>query len=146
MAIFTPDGTLALDIGGVASAGAGLPNAWWITWLLVNRGPDPLELLEAWLPHDQFCAGRSAFDPPTLLPPGEGAVFDDEVYCPGAPGETVENAFLILRTRSSGQDRRVFARLRIEHTADGRIRPVLESLTTTPVGFVPGRAAPAAGP
>jgi hypothetical protein len=133
-----PDGTLALTIDDVAPAGAGFPDGWRISWSLTNLGAEPLEVLESWLPHDQFRASRGSFEPPLVLPSGGSSVILSTVQSPRT-SETIENAFLILRTRSNGQDRRLFARLRIEHEGNGRIRPVLESLTTTPVGFVPGR-------
>ena len=126
----------SLTITDVASAGSGLPDLWRITWFIENLAPEPIELLEAWLPHDQFRAARESLDPPRLLPPGGSAVLQSNVESPHTPG-TIENAFLILRARSTDQGRRVFARLRVEHDGAGRIRPVLESLTTTPVGFVP---------
>ena len=139
VSITTADGTLSLAISDVAPAGAGLADSLRITWLLANLGPEPLEVLETWLPHDQFRAGREPFDPPLWLQAGRSIVLLSTVHSPRGVSETVENAFLILRTRSNGQNRRVFARLRIENEKNGGIRPILESLTTTPEGFVAGQ-------
>jgi len=146
VSVTSADGTLSLAITGVASADAGLPDLWRITWSLTNLGADRLEILETWLPHDQFRAGRESFEPPLALAPRASTVLVSTVESPLGLSETIENAFLILRTRSSGRNRRVFARLRVEHEGDGRIRPVIESLTTTKAGVVPGRADLTSGP
>lgn len=79
--------------------------AWHATWRL--RSDAPLEIMEAWLPHDHFHSPRRRFEPALGI---RDTVLEADVQCEDPPGSVIENAFLILRTRAQ----RVFARLTIE--------------------------------
>jgi hypothetical protein len=110
------------------------PAVWRAGWSLVNQTGAPVELLESWLPHDQFHRKREAFEPVLVVAPGGRVVLTAEVNCLAAPGEIVENAFLILRARWTGRVWRIFVRLRVECNEDGQPTPYIEALTAQHVG------------
>src|SRR4051794_12273274 len=73
------------------------PELWQAGWRLTNRGSEPLELQEAWVPHGRFRAEAETLSPPLLLAPGESRSYSRLVRCDELPGTEVENAFLIVR-------------------------------------------------
>ena len=105
-----------------------------VTWQVTNDGRGEVEILESWLPHGQFHAGREACVPASRLSPGAGVRISRRVRC-GGEGDEVANAFLILQLRFGGRDWRLFTRLRVMKEADGAVRPIVEVVTVQSVGF-----------
>ena len=104
-----------------------------VGWLLQNRGSEPLELEESWLPHGQFRGERQAFEPPISLGPQGTLMHTRKVDVGAATGSVVENAFLILRVRWRGKPWRIFVRIRAGVTQNRSIEPIVELVTVSPV-------------
>lgn len=98
---------------------------WRAAWQLRASG-EPVQVIEAWLPHDHFYSPRRRFEPPLTV---DDTVLEAEVSCEDPPGSVIENAFLILRT----PDRRVFARLTILVDGEGVPRQQCEAVTVQEV-------------
>jgi hypothetical protein len=126
---------LRLSLEEIGAVPAGPAGHWRTTWRLQNPMSVPVEVLEAWLPHDQFHAERQRFRPALALPAGGEILFSVEVSFASRDGEAVENAFLILRARYDRDLWRVFARLRIENDKTGSPVPIIEALTTDRAGL-----------
>ena len=118
-----------------AGRASGEAGAWRVAFEVRNAGDEPIELLEAWLPHGRF---RAEVVPLTAqLPLASGAsvrlaftvVFDEP------PGELVENAFVILQVRRRNEVWRVLTRLAVTADADGSPLAATELTTAHPVGF-----------
>ena len=101
------------------------PGRWQASWRL-RAVDDPVQVLEAWLPHDHFHRPRWRFNPPLIV---DDVLLEAEVACQDLPGSVIENAFLILRT----PDRRVFARLTIVVDGAGVPRQQCEAVTVQEV-------------
>lgn len=117
---------------GPASGG---PGAWDVAFAVRNEDEEPIELLEAWLPHGRF---RAEAVPLTAQPPlasGASARLGFTVGFDEPPGELVENAFVILRVRWQGREWRVLTRLAVTADADGSPVASTELITFHPVGF-----------
>lgn len=106
-----------------------------MVWLLENRGADPLMVESVRLPHGQFKADEQRFQPPLHLPPRAHVEFSASVRCHAPPGLVTENAFLIVHMIWLGESWRIFARMRVVMTEDGRPETATESVTTQKVGF-----------
>jgi hypothetical protein len=106
-----------------------------IHWQVSNLSGKPVELLETSLPHGRCFGERLPVEPPIVLAPLATAALQRTVRLSAGPGETVENAFLILRVRTAGQEWRVLARMRMTRATDGRADVQVESVTAQPVGF-----------
>ena len=114
---------------------SGEPGAWRVAFEVRNAGGEPVELLEAWLPHGRF---RAEAVPLTAHPPlasGASARLEFTVGFDEPPGELVENAFVILRMRWENEEWRVLTRLAVTADADGSPLASTELITTQPVGF-----------
>ncbi len=108
---------------------------WKITWDVKNIGSRPLQILSARLPHGQFRAGETRFNPPSELRPWEKTQFQSSVRCDASPGLVTENAFIIFQVLWLGDRWRIFVRLRVTGTQDGRPETMTESVTMQRVGF-----------
>ena len=102
---------------------------WRIEWRIANRGREAIDIESAWLPHSRFRSEEQRLlPPPTVAPNGEATISTD-VASAGASGETIRNAFLILRLREAGHLRRLFVRLRVSFDAYGRPEVQPEAVT-----------------
>ena len=117
------------------SRAEGAPGAWRVAFEVGNAGEEPVELLEAWLPHGRFRAEAVPLTTEPLLGSGESTQLAFTVGFDEPPGELVENAFVILRVRWQGQEWRVLSRLAVTADADGRPLAATELTTAHPVGF-----------
>jgi hypothetical protein len=88
-----------------------------------------------WLPHGLFRGAKEVLRPALVLASGESGTITSLVSCSPRPGESIENAFLILRVDCGGE-RRVFVQVRVECESQDSIRPVVEKVTAYPVGFI----------
>ena len=107
--------------------------AWLTSWRARNIGPLAVRVIAAIAPHSKYRSDEKelALD----LAPGTAAAFTLLVRVEGAPGEEIENAFVIVQF-AQGDDRfRALARLRVRLDSAARPHPVLESHSTQRVGF-----------
>ena len=102
-------------------------------WRVVNTGERPVQLLAAVLPHAGFRAEERALD--VGLGPGGASDLSLAVSFRAAPGDVVENPFVILSVETDGERWRVLARLRIVAGPNGEPRPETRLITTQRVGF-----------
>ena len=111
------------------------PNRWIVTWNVRNLDQEPLEIVAGRLPHSQFRAEEKQLSPNRYLLTGESTHLEFEVSCNGLPGAVVENAFLILSVRWSGEPWRVLARMRVVMDEESRPQTITELVTTQRIGF-----------
>lgn len=114
---------------------------WRVTWEVHNDGPEAISLQDAWIPHGRF-RGPGHLALSVAVPPGEPVRLEFSVATAGAPGEVVENAFLILQVSSPRAAWRVFARMRVEFDAGAQPRPIVEIVTSQSGALPPRRARP----
>jgi hypothetical protein len=108
---------------------------WSIDWLVENKSANILHILAVRLPHGQFKSDERRFDPALDLSAGERKQFQTFVHCDEPAGLLTENAFVIFSVNWLGKPWRVFVRLRVTVTADGRPQTATELITTQRVGF-----------
>jgi hypothetical protein len=108
---------------------------WSIDWLVENKSANILHILAVRLPHGQFKSDERRFDPALDLSAGERRQFQTFVHCDEPAGLVTENAFVIFSVNWLGEPCRVFVRLRVTVTADGRPQTATELITTQRVGF-----------
>lgn len=105
--------------------------SWRVRWRVTNVGGEHVRLLAVRAPHSRF---RS--DPVDLnAVVADNATFDHTVRVEGAPGEEIENAFVIFVVAKEKETWRVLFRLRVRVGADGIPAPVVEAMSTHRVGF-----------
>jgi hypothetical protein len=119
----------------VSAKRKGVKECWSIDWLVENQGTDPLKILAARLPHGQFKSEEYGFEPALDLAPGESNQFKVSVGCNEPAGLVTENAFVIFKAIWLSEPWRIFVRLRVMVTADGRPETATELITTQRVGF-----------
>ena len=110
-------------------------DTWNIAWSVKNTGPHPLRILALRLPHGQFKSEENRFDPGIDLKPGQATRFETLVRCDEPPGDVTENAFVIFQVIRRGEARRIFTRIRVVVSPDGRPLTSTELITTQKVGF-----------
>ena len=108
---------------------------WSIRWRIENLDAEALVLESAWLPHGRFRCPRQGLVPPLRLLSGASAEIELRVAAIGAPGEVVENAFLVLDVLRRGDAWQLFGRIRVVFGAPGAPAPVIEVITAQRVGF-----------
>lgn len=108
-----------------------LAGGWRVHWRVANEGREPVRLVAVRAPHSRF---RS--EPMDLsLVVADSAAVDQTVSVAAAPGEQVENAFVIFVAIVDRQTWRVMFRVRVPIGSDGTPSPIVESMTSHPVGF-----------
>lgn len=125
----------AIGLQQIAAEQPGATACWSIIWRLTNKGDGLLKVLAVRIPHGQFKGEELRFEPPIELLPGKSDQFHVAVRCDEPTGLVTENAFIIFSVIWSGDPWRVFVRLRVTVTADGRPETATESITTQRVGF-----------
>ena len=118
-----------------AGRASGEPGAWRVAFEVRNAGDEPVELLEAWLPHGRFQADTVPLGAQPPLASGTSVLLEFTVGFDEAPGELVENAFVILRLQWGNEVWRVLTRLAVTANADGSPAAATELITFHPVGF-----------
>ena len=108
---------------------------WSIGWEIENQGADSLSILSARLPHGQFKSDELLFEPALALASGKKTKFTVPVRCNQPPGLVTENAFVIFQMNWRGEPSRIFVRIRVVVTDDGRPQAETESISTQKVGF-----------
>jgi hypothetical protein len=108
---------------------------WDIGWRIENVGKHPIQVSAIRLPHGQFKSVEQRFEPPIELAPGNKTEIVIRVKCDEPAGLATENAFVILSVDWLGEQWRIFVRLRVIVTVDGRPETATELITTQRVGF-----------
>ena len=121
------DPMIAIAMQDVARAGT----EWRLRWQVTNTSSDPVRLVNVHAPHGKFRAEPMELNK-TLV---ETALVEQMVRLDAAPGEDIENAFVIFLVGSGDQTWRVLFRLRVHVSDDGAPAPVIEAITSHPVGF-----------
>jgi hypothetical protein len=118
---------LRLESRGVARVNG----TWRVHWRLTNEGSEPVRLVAVRAPHSRF---RS--DPEDLsVVVAETAAVDQTLRVEAAPGEEIENAFVIFIAVIDRETWRVLFRVRVRMSPDGTPAPTVEAMTTHRVGF-----------
>ena len=113
----------------------GVLECWSIGWEIENQGAYSLKILATRLPHGQFKSEEYRFESPLELAPGKKTEFTVSVRCNEPVGLVTENAFVIFHAIWLGEPWRIFVRIRVVVTDDGRPQTETESITTQKVGF-----------
>ena len=121
------DPMIALEMLDATRAGT----EWRVRWNVTNTTGDPVRLVSVQAPHGKFRA--DAMDLNKMLI--ESAVVEQVVRVDAASGKDIENAFVIFLIGSGDQTWRVLFRLRVHIGDDGAPAPVIEAITSHPVGF-----------
>jgi hypothetical protein len=121
------DPLIAIQMEAIARAGTD----WRLRWKVTNTSSDPVRLVSVQAPHGKFRA--EAIDLNKVLV--DSAVVEQTVRVDALPGEDIENAFVIFVVAAGDQTWRVLFRLRVHINEDGSPVPVIEAVTSHPVGF-----------
>ncbi len=105
--------------------------AWRIRWRVTNPGGEHVRLVAMRAPHSRFRS--DAVDLNTVV--AESATVEHTVRIEAAPGEDVENAFMIFVVVRGRDTWRVLFRVRVHMEADGTPAPVVEATSAHRVGF-----------
>jgi hypothetical protein len=119
----------------VSAERRGVIERWSIDWLVENESANALHILAVRLPHGQFKSDERRFEPAIELSAGERRQFQTFVRCDAPAGLVTENAFVIFSINWLGEPWRVFVRLRVVMTSDGRPETATELITAQKVGF-----------
>ena len=119
----------------VAAKPTGLAENWSVDWQVENQGNQALKIVTVLLPHGQFKSKEIRFAPPIELEAGARDNFQVPVRCQAPSGLVTENAFVLFQVIWSAEPWRIFARIRVTVTGDGRPETATESITTQRVGF-----------
>ena len=105
--------------------------SWRVRWRITNVGSEHVRLVAVRAPHSRF---RS--DPMDLnVVVADSATIDQTLRIEAAPGEEVENAFVIFVAVKEKETWRVLFRVRIHMGDDGTPEPLVEAMSTHRVGF-----------
>lgn len=105
--------------------------SWRVHWRVTNEGGEPARLVAVRAPH-----GRFRSDPVDLnLVVADSVIVDQTLRVEAAPGEEVENAFVIFVAVVERQTWRVLFRVRVRVRSDGTPVPIVESVSAHRVGF-----------
>ena len=105
--------------------------SWRVRWRVTNIGVEHVRLVAVRAPHSRF---RS--DPADLnVVVADSATVDQTLRVEAAPGEEVENAFVIFVAVKEKETWRVLFRVRVHVSEDGTPQPSVEAMSTHRVGF-----------
>lgn len=105
--------------------------SWRIQWRITNESTEPVRLLAVRAPH-----GRFRSDPVDLnVVVAQAAAVDQTLRVEAAPGEEIENAFVIFIAVVDRQTWRVLFRVRVRMATDGTPAPIVVAATTERIGF-----------
>jgi hypothetical protein len=121
------DPMIAIELLDVTRAGT----EWRLRWQVTNAAGDQIRLVSMQAPHGKFRAEPMDLNKVLV----ESAVVEQVVRVDAAAGDDIENAFVIFLVGSGDQTWRVLFRLRVHVGDDGTPAPVIEAITSHPVGF-----------
>ena len=114
---------------------AGGQGPWDVTFRVENRGAQPVELVQAWVPHPRFRAELLELIGTEALAAGASTRLDFSVAFDEPPGTDVENTFVILQARWRGETWRVLTRMTATAGPAGVPTTRVETVTSHRVGF-----------
>ncbi len=103
---------------------------WLVTWRIANRGATAITVVEAWHPHGRFRSSRLRRS--LRVPPRGSASLELPARIDVAPGEVVENSFVILRVTRGRERWRVLARFGLSADDTGTPRAEVEQVDVHP--------------
>ncbi len=105
--------------------------SWRVRWRVTNAENEHVRLVAVRAPHSRFRA-----DPEDLnVVVTDNATVDETLRVEAAPGEEIENAFVIFVVVKGKETWRVLFRIRVRMDAEGIPSPVVEAMSTHRVGF-----------
>lgn len=105
-------------------------SGWVVAWRIRNGGVKPFTVVEGWHPHGRFRSSRVRRS--LRVGPRASASLELPARVDAAPGETVENCFLILRIARGRERWRVLARSTVRVDAAGTPLPTVEAVDAHP--------------
>ena len=105
--------------------------SWRVRWRVSNATTDHVRLVAIRAPHSRFRAEPSDLNVVVV----ESVVVEQTLRVEAAPGEEVENAFVIFVAVKDHETWRVLFRVRVRMAADGTPEPLVEAMTTHRVGL-----------
>ena len=105
--------------------------SWRVRWRVTNVGSEHVRLVAVRAPHSRFRA-----DPVDLnVVVVDNAGVEQTLRVEAAPGEEIENAFVIFVAVKDHETWRVLFRVRVRMGDDGTPAPEVEAMSTHRVGF-----------
>jgi hypothetical protein len=105
--------------------------AWRVRWRVTNVGGDHVRLVAVRAPHSRFRADSVDLNVIVV----EAAGLEQTLRVEAAPGEDIENAFVIFVVVKEPETWRVLFRVRVHVGADGTPSPAVEAMSSHRVGF-----------
>jgi hypothetical protein len=107
---------------------------WQVSWTIGNRSDFALSIAEVRIPHDQFRAVDTVFNPPVQVAPQGSETITTIVHYSEPPGSALTYPFLIARAIWNSLPCRLFGRLRVEADEQGAPHPICEEVTIRQIG------------
>ena len=105
--------------------------SWRVRWRVTNVGTDHVRLVAVRAPHSRFRSDSIDLNVVVI----ESAGIDQTLRVEAAPGEEIENAFVIFVVVKDKETWRVLFRIRVRVNAEGIPAPIVEAMSTHRVGF-----------
>ena len=105
--------------------------SWRVRWRVTNAEADHVRLVAVRAPHSRF---RSDSEDLNLVV-SDSATVDQTLRIEAAPGEEIENAFVIFVVVKGKETWRVLFRIRVHMDQEGVPSPAVEAMSTHRVGF-----------
>ena len=105
--------------------------AWRIRWRVTNVGTEHVRLVAVRAPHSRFRSDPVDLNALVV----EQTTIEQTLRVEAAPGEEIENAFVIFVAVKEHETWRVLFRVRVRMSADGTPTPAVEAMSTHRVGF-----------
>ena len=105
--------------------------SWRIRWRVTNIGSEHVRLVAVRAPHSRFRADSIDLNVVVV----ESVGIEQTLRIEAAPGEEIENAFVIFVVVKEHETWRVLFRVRVHVGADGTPAPLVEAMSTHRVGF-----------
>ena len=106
-------------------------SSWRVRWRVTNVGAEHVRLVAVRAPHSRFRSDPSDLN--TLV--AESAMVEHVLRVEAAPGEEIENAFVIFIVVKEQETWRVLFRVRVKMSDDGMPAPMVEAMSAHRVGF-----------
>lgn len=105
--------------------------AWRVRWRVTNVGTDHVRLVAVRAPHSRFRSDTVDLNVVVV----ETAGVEQTLRVEAAPGEEIENAFVIFVVVKEHETWRVLFRVRVHVGTDGTPAPAVEAMSTHRVGI-----------
>ena len=105
--------------------------AWRVRWRVINVGTEHVRLVAIRAPHSRFRSEPVDLNAVVV----EQTTVEQTLRIEAAPGEEIENAFVIFVAVKEHETWRVLFRVRVRMQADGTPTPAVEAMSTHRVGF-----------